>query len=493
MENTRKALIMIIAYNASRHIGGVLSRLPEALWTNTAYKADVVVIDDCSKDDTIGAARAWLREHPLPLNVRLLRNPVNQGYGGNQKVGYTYAIRHGYEAVVMVHGDGQYPPEKIPDMLAPLFAGEADAVFGSRMLVKKDALDGGMPYYKFAGNVALTTMQNCILGSRLSEFHTGFRAYSTRALERIPFQHNSNVFHFDTDIIIQMVDTKQRIHEIPIPTHYGDEVCHVNGVRYAWDVMVSTFHSRLQKLGLLYTPKFDYSDSTVYPDKTDIPSNHSFAVSQVMPHQHVLVLGEDSGYMTAKLKEKGCHVTGCGKNLSAAMRARCDELVEMDLEAPDFSRLSQQKWDAVFIIDILSHLRSPEHLLEEARILCTPRHTRVVISTPNVGFIIPRLMLLLGQFNYSKLGTLDMTHTRLFTFASLRRTLSNAGYNLVTMQGIPAPFAVALGGTGWRARALLKLNQWLIRLSRSLFGYQTAVVAEVRPSLDWLLEQAVEH
>lgn len=488
-----KALVMIISYNAEKHIGKVLSRLPASLFSNADYTTDVVVIDDCSKDDTIGAARLWLSEHPLPTQVHLLRNPVNQGYGGNQKVGYTYAIQHGYDAVVMVHGDGQYPPEKIPDMLAPIFAGDADAVFGSRMVHKKDALAGGMPYYKFVGNFVLTTIQNWMLGSALSEFHTGFRAYSTAALKRIPFQHNSNVFHFDTDIIIQFVDTKLRIREIPIPTHYGDEVCHVNGMRYAWDVMVSTLHSRLQRLGLLYASKFDYAETKIYPDKSGFDSNHRFAIAEVPTGQRVLIFGDDNGYMSEKLKAKNCRITACGKHISPTMRAQCEEVVEMDLDHPDFSRLTGTRWDFILMIDVLSHLRSPEAFLEAATVCSTPRHTRILASTPNVGFFIPRLMLLIGQFNYSKFGTLDMMHTRLFTFASLRKTFANAGYNLISLKAIPAPFPVALGGMNWRARALLALNRGLIRISRSFFGYQTALVAEVRPSLEWLLEQTEKH
>src|ERR1700735_5229742 len=141
----KKALVMIIAYNAERHIVSVLNRIPENLWSNKDYHTDVVVIDDCSKDHTSAVAREYINNSAKP--IRLLRNAINQGYGGNQKVGYTYAIENGYDAVVMVHGDGQYPPEFIPEMIAPIMSGEADAVFGSRMINKKDAIVGGMPYY----------------------------------------------------------------------------------------------------------------------------------------------------------------------------------------------------------------------------------------------------------------------------------------------------------------------------------------------------------
>jgi len=140
--------------------------------------------------------------------VTVLRNEQNQGYGGNQKIGYCYAIQEGFDFVAMIHGDGQYAPEALPRMLEPLCSGEADAVFGSRMMTRFGALWGGMPLYKFAGNKVLTFVQNRLLGTRLSEFHSGYRIYSVRALERLHFRLDSNDFHFDTQVIIQLLNAR---------------------------------------------------------------------------------------------------------------------------------------------------------------------------------------------------------------------------------------------------------------------------------------------
>src|SRR5262249_37343465 len=146
-------------------------------------------------------------------------------------------------------------PECIPRLLYPLIEGRADAVLGSRMLVRRDALKGGMPLYKFVGNRLLTWMQNWVLRSDLSEFHSGFRAYRVAALGTLPFQYNANVFHFDTEIIIQLMLGGHRIEEVSIPTYYGDEICRVNGLRYAIDVVSATVASRLHGLGILYDRK----------------------------------------------------------------------------------------------------------------------------------------------------------------------------------------------------------------------------------------------
>ena len=159
----------------------------------------------------VGLLSAEKAGHP----VTVLYNARNQGYGGNQKLGYAYAIRHGFDFVVLLHGDGQYAPESIPDLLQPLLDGAADAVFGSRMLVAGAARRGGMPLYKYVGNRILTWFQNRMLGAHLSEFHSGFRAYRVSALAALPFERNSNVFHFDTEIIIQFLMAGFRVAEVP--------------------------------------------------------------------------------------------------------------------------------------------------------------------------------------------------------------------------------------------------------------------------------------
>ena len=150
--------------------------------------------------------------------MRALFNPVNQGYGGNQKLGYHYAIEKGFDFVALLHGDGQYAPECLPRLLDPLRRGEADAVMGSRMLPGGGALKGGMPLYKFIGNKVLTWLENRLLRTDLSEFHSGYRVYSVEALRAIPFDRNSNDFHFDTEIIIQLQIAARTIREMPIPT-----------------------------------------------------------------------------------------------------------------------------------------------------------------------------------------------------------------------------------------------------------------------------------
>jgi glycosyltransferase involved in cell wall biosynthesis len=236
--------ILVVAYNAAGTLAKVLDRIPTEIRGDIE---EVIVSDDHSQDSTYLVGLGYQQVSDLPIT--LIRQPTNLGYGGNQKAGYELAIEHGLDIVVMLHGDGQYAPESLPDLVAPLLRGEADAVFGSRMMVKGEARKGGMPLYKYVGNRVLSRFENAALGTNFSEFHSGYRAYSVSALQQIPFRRNSDGFNFDTQIIIQLHDAGLRIAEVPIPTYYGDEICYVDGLGYAADVTKDVVTYRLQKAG----------------------------------------------------------------------------------------------------------------------------------------------------------------------------------------------------------------------------------------------------
>jgi len=233
--------VLVVAYEASSTLESVLNRIPDAFRSAISV---ILVCDDASSDDTYQVGMRMKQTRPdLPLEV--IRRPVNLGYGGNQKAGYRWMIDHGLDLVVLLHGDGQYAPEFLPNMVEPIMSGKADVVFGSRMLERGAALRGGMPKYKFVGNKILTFLQNRIAGVRLSEWHSGYRAYSIRALDGVGFELNANYYDFDTQIILQMIASGQRIVEIPIPTFYGDELSRVNGIRYGWRILRHTLRWRL--------------------------------------------------------------------------------------------------------------------------------------------------------------------------------------------------------------------------------------------------------
>lgn len=255
-ENNRKLLVYVMAYNAEKHIESVLE-----LIDCDKISSEILVSDDASLDNTSKIVEKYQKDNPHK-NIRLVTQKKNLGYGGNQKFGFEYAIKNNFYAIVLIHGDGQYSPKLIPQIVDPIFKESFDATFGSRMIVKKEALKGGMPLYKFIGNIILTKLQNLLLRTSLSEFHTGLRSYKISSLTKIPFQHNSDGFSFDTDIIIQLLDNKMHIKETAIPTYYGDEICNVVGILYAAEVLLSTLVSRIQKLKICNCKKFDYISAT---------------------------------------------------------------------------------------------------------------------------------------------------------------------------------------------------------------------------------------
>jgi glycosyltransferase involved in cell wall biosynthesis len=212
-ENERKTnptvVVVMPAYNAAQTV----TETREAIPPNVASK--VILVDDNSKDDTVPVARE--------AGIEVIAHPHNVGYGGNQKTCYMAALREGADIVVMLHPDNQYDPEILPAMIAPIAAGEAEMTLGSRFLQPGGARAGGMPLYKFIANRMLTTVENYVLGTHYSELHTGYRAYSRKFLETVPFLRNSNDFVFDSQIIAQSVVFKMPVVEVPVQTKYFED------------------------------------------------------------------------------------------------------------------------------------------------------------------------------------------------------------------------------------------------------------------------------
>jgi glycosyltransferase involved in cell wall biosynthesis len=233
--------VLVVAYNAESTIETTLNRIP----TDFINKIDSILIsDDNSRDLTSERASEFAKTSNLPIHV--ISQPINLGYGGNQKFGYSWAIQNKWDIVVLLHADGQYAPEFLPQIINPLMGNKADAVFGSRMLNKRDALIGGMPKYKWIGNQILTYIQNKLTKQNFSEWHSGYRAYKVESLKKLNLGDLSNGFRFDTQIILELLATNQRITEIPIPTFYGDEVSHVNGIEYAREIIWDTLRHRVK-------------------------------------------------------------------------------------------------------------------------------------------------------------------------------------------------------------------------------------------------------
>lgn len=251
MSEKKRIGVFIISYNGRDFLTKTIARIPRDVYNQIE---EIYVIDDNSPDDSYDVALKY-KEEIKDSKLNVYKNPKNQGYGGNQKSGYQYAIDKGLDIVVLLHGDGQYAPEVLATLLEPLISGKADAVFGSRMSQGFSALKGGMPLYKFFGNKILTFIQNKLSGLNLSEYHSGYRLYNVHALKEIPFQSFVNTWHFDTQILLALAEREKIIVERPIPTYYGDEICHVNGIPYAINCLKTTYQFYInKKKGVLSYP-----------------------------------------------------------------------------------------------------------------------------------------------------------------------------------------------------------------------------------------------
>jgi 2-polyprenyl-3-methyl-5-hydroxy-6-metoxy-1,4-benzoquinol methylase len=472
--------ILIVAYNAVTTLAQVFQRIRPEVWDNVH---EVVVFDDASGDHTYELAVGYKMLQDVS-KLTIIKNRQNLGYGGNQKAGYQYFIDKGFDVVVLLHGDAQYAPEILADMYYPIVSGEADAVFGSRMM--KDyggPIKGGMPFYKYLGNRILTTIENRALGMNLTEFHSGYRAYSVEALRRIDFSQMTNDFHFDTEIIIKLHHQGFRIAEIPIPTYYGNEICYVNGMRYAADVLHSVWRYKSTIHSGAAHPEFQ-EYFVHYPLKESRYSSHYFFYQFVGRHHDVLDLGCGEGFMAERLTTQGNRITGID-TLRVPQRSNAFvDYITADLThglGYATERLGGRKFDKILLMDVLEHLIAPEAVLRQCREFLKPGGN-IVISVPNVANITVRLALLFGRFEYQPRGILDRTHLRFFTRTTARKLVRAAALEVTREEMTVMPIELKLGFSADNPmmKVLNRMLRLCTKLMPGLLGYQSVFVTRPR-------------
>lgn len=250
MINGRRICVVLPAYNAEKTLAATIADVPGG------YVDDFVLVDDASSDDTAALARS--------LGITTIVHPTNRGYGGNQKTCYRTALSMGADIVVMLHPDYQYTPRLIPAMASMIAYGEFDCVIASRIL-GVGALEGGMPVWKYVSNRLLTLVENLLVGHKLSEYHTGYRAFSREVLENLPLDANSDDFVFDNQMLVQIIARGFRIGEVSCPTKYFPEASSINfrrSVVYGFGVIATAIQYRLHRLGLITPPFLAFGPKT---------------------------------------------------------------------------------------------------------------------------------------------------------------------------------------------------------------------------------------
>lgn len=426
--------IVVVAYNAASTLAKVLDRIPRDFVPRIA---EIVICDNASEDQTylVGLGYKQVDGRSLPLNV--IRNPENLGYGGNQKVGYEWAIEHDLDIVVLLHADGQYAPEFLPQIVEPLERGEADAVFGSRMLTPGGARKGGMPLYKVIGNKVLTAVENRVVGTNLSEWHSGYRAYSVQTLREIPFRRNSDDYDFDTDIIIQLHEAGKRIVELPIPTYYGDEISYVNGLRYAKDIVLDVLRYRAHKMGI-GSGDTAFASSPYEPKAgPDTATGRVLAWLDGRPPSRVLVLGGGQEALAAELRARGHDVVAVAPPPAAAVAEGGEGVVEADSDA-GIPTAAGEGFSVALLVDGLGRVRDPGRLLTEVRRVLAADGT-LMVSVPNFAHWYPRGRVLSGRWGYDGRGLLDERTLRFFTGHQAEALFARTGWGVRRSERLGLP------------------------------------------------------
>ena len=485
---TKKIAVFIVAYNAEHHIESVIERIPPEFGK---LFAEIFIIDDSSSDKTYETS-VRLKNKFSDYKINVYRTPYNRGYGGNQKLGYLYCIKKKYDYAVLLHGDGQYAPEYLPKIIAA-FDSDTDAVFASRMLNKKRALAGGMPLYKWLGNQTLTYIENKLLNMKLSEFHTGFRAYKISSLEASPFKYNSNDFHFDTEIIIQAKASAWKIVEVSLPAYYGDEKCRVNGTKYALNCIIAVVRYHLVNIGLYYRRNFDIGlfEDERFNLKNSPYSLHRYILSETSATGVSIEIGSNKtrGALSRKIAETTAnHFASDSIKTSNTGKS---QFLEIDINGKFSETTGEKKFDVCYSFDIIEHLDDPEKFIKQIfRLLKTGG--KLYISTANIGYLPMRISLLIGQFNYSRRGILDMTHKRLFTLKTFKDIILQHGFKIEKIEGFPPPLTDFIS-KNILMRLIEKIHHWLANLWPGLFAYNMLFVCRSIDGLDDIFELTINR
>src|SRR5436190_14906200 len=256
----QKVIAVMPAYNAESTLAATLADVP------AGTVDEVILVDDGSTDRTVELAR--------DMGLTVIVHPENRGYGGNQKTCYRHALEHGADIVVMIHPDYQYDSRVIPHAVGFIELGICDVVIGSRIRSRREALAGGMPRYKYLCNRVLTAAENLALGQNLGDFHSGFRVYRREVLERIPYEHNSDDFVFDTQFLVQAVRFGFRLGDIPVPVRYFPEASSINfrrSLKYGLSTLGVVAQFWLDRLGLRHSPLFEERPCVVEATRAGMP------------------------------------------------------------------------------------------------------------------------------------------------------------------------------------------------------------------------------
>jgi methionine biosynthesis protein MetW len=452
----------------------VLARIPEssAVWFD-----EIVIVQERGAAERRPVPREWFARGPG--NLRVHRLPRDAGFGGARKAAFEYALRKGFDHVVFMRGDGIHPPEELPALVRPILDDPAQMVFAYRLLRLPDTPGSWRLIPNLVAHTLATGFQNRLLGLRLRDYHSGFRLYSMRAVERVPYQLNSDDHQFDMQLVIQCRVLGVPVREVPVGPLWREYATNAAGAFEVLRASRCAIDYRLHQLHLLRLGNYFVDEGVRYTFKHSETGSHMQIVHAIAPGSRVLDLGCSQGLLAKPLREKGVRVTGVDIAPQAGAANDLEQYFQRDLDR-ELELPFGREFDYVVVSDVIEHLRNRTELLRRARTFLK-EGGRLIISTPNIALWFYRLSLLVGRFEYGPRGVLDETHVHLFTRATFRREVEKAGFYVLTERVTALPFEIVFESTG-RSRLVRSLNRsyhTLARIWPTMFAYQHILEAEI--------------
>jgi methionine biosynthesis protein MetW len=458
----------------------VLDRISDPV---AAWFEEIVIVQDRSAAEQRPVPREW-RERgdgasEIGSRLRVHRLPRDAGFGGARKAAFEYAVRKRFDHVVFMRGDGIHPPEALPELVRPIHDDPNQMVFAYRLLRMPRTPGGWKLFPNLVAHTLATGFQNRLLGLRLRDYHSGFRLYSMRAIERMPYQLNSDDPHFDMQLVIQCRVLGVPVCEVPVGPLWREYATNAAGLAEVFRASRCAVDYRLHQLHVLRLGNYFVDEGVRYTFKHSATGSHMQIVRTIEPDSRVLDLGCSQGLLARPLQEKGVRVTGVDIAPPSAPIDGLEQFFERDLDR-ELELPFGRDFDYVVVSDVIEHLRNRTQLLRSARTFLK-EGGRLIISTPNIALWFYRLSLLVGRFEYGPRGVLDETHVHLFTRATFRREVEKAGFYILRERVTALPFEIVFESTG-RSRLVRSLNHFYHRLARlwpTMFAYQHILEAEI--------------
>ena len=454
-----------------------LSRIPAEL---DVWFEEVVIMLDRPSGGSVSWAGAL--ENETRFKLRFHHPPRDSGFGAVRKAAFEYALRKGFDQVIVMRGDATHSPEKLPELI------QLALTDPSRFVLATELGQSRPPVSSRLSRRLSTFLLNRILGMRLRDYRTGFRLYHGEALKRIPFQLDADDTLFDIEIILQLRALGIPIYETPPADADGGARVNAGAIKDIHDAhdarhdllaCATAIGYRLHQIHFTRNGRYLVDHDVHYTLKRSKTGSHVQIVSAIAPGSAVLDLGCSNGLLARPLLEKNVRVTGVDAGPGERLSKELDGYFQRDLELP-LELPYERVFDYVVCADVIEHLRNRAQLLRGARRYLKP-DGKLIISTPNIALWFYRLSLLVGRFEYGPRGVLDETHVHLYTGSTFQREIERAGFTVVRRRVTSLPFEVVFESTG-RSRLIRGLEfayHQLARLWPSMFAYQHILEAQI--------------